>query len=140
MRTIITLLLFFPLFSQGQVAKDSITFICVGVHDLTDYTYTFYYDGRFESDITGHLGNDGITKGVYTISNDTIYVTPLVENLQTNKYYNRQNEKFLIDRDSCIIDLQMRYDFKKLKPGYNEMYISKQRLVNSSPIKKQKKK
>jgi hypothetical protein len=102
-----------------------------GNHSMTNYFYIFYTDGRFKSDITGHLGNEGETRGTYSISNDTIFIKPLPKDQQINKYYYQFNEKFIIDGDSCIIDLEMLYDYRKLKPGNNEMYNSKERLLKS---------
>lgn len=133
MRVIFTIFLFCPAIAFTQNVKDSVKFSFIGEHDMTQYLYIFYINGNFKSDITGHLGNEGETKGIYSVFNDTIFVTPLPENQQLNKYYDRSNEKFLIDGDSSIIDLSILYDYRKIKQGYNSIYSSNKRSLNILP-------
>lgn len=133
MRTLITILLFSPFVSFTQSPGDSIKFMFADNHSMTNYFYIFYADGRFKSDITGHLGNDGETRGTYSKFNDKIFIKPFPKEQQINKNYYQFNETFIIDGDSCIIDLETLYDYRKLNPGNNEMYDSKERVLKSIP-------
>jgi len=133
MRIIILAFISIPFCSFAQNAKDLARFIYSGQHDTNDYFYVFLKDGRFEGDILDSLNRDIKTKGTYIIFNDTIFITPLPKKLQVSKYYYQYPQKFLIDGDSYIIDLEILFDYCILKYGGNQMYKSRKRIL--SPIK-----
>lgn len=72
----------------------------------TLFEYTFYNEREFSIKTTGDFGNT-FTKGHYSITNDTIHT-------KTNKTTSNTiglEQIFLLDGDSCIIDLYSKYDF-----------------------------
>jgi len=135
MRILKLFFLFIPSVSFAQNSKDSIKYVYVGDRDLTSWMYIFYNNGTYVSDITGHLGNEGKTKGTYLISKDTIILKPLGKEQQSNPYYENEDQKFILDGNMYIIDLRSNYDFRKLHAGKNDFYVSKKRKLK--PVKKQ---
>ena len=82
----------------------------------TNWSYIFDGNGNFEYITAGHFGFTN-TKGKYEIKKDTVYLTAK----KTGKGTLDINERMLIERDSCIIDLDMRYDYCKSR---NSEYLN----------------
>lgn len=78
----------------------------------TDWTYTFNGRGNFEFITLGHFGNTK-TKGIYIIIGDTLYL----KGRPFRKGASGFERKMLIDKDSCIIDLDSRFDYCKSRNG-----------------------
>tara|TARA_R100001369_G_scaffold82952_1_gene114911 strand:- start:706 stop:1473 length:768 start_codon:yes stop_codon:yes gene_type:complete len=74
----------------------------------TNWSYIFDGNGHFEYVTTGHFGFTN-TKGKYEIKGDTVYLNAK----KTGKGTLDVKRRMLIDKDSCIIDLRMRYDYCK---------------------------
>ena len=74
----------------------------------TNWSYIFDGNGNFEYVTTGHFGFTN-TKGKYEIKGDTVYLNAK----KTGKGTLGVKRRMLIDKDSCIIDLRMRYDYCK---------------------------
>lgn len=86
----------------------------------TSWTFDFKSDGTYKRISAGHYGNTTIS-GAYRVSNDTIQLLTSFE-----KTHGTVNEKYLIDNDSLIIDLDLYYDYKLVTTGTN-FYNSKKR-------------
>ncbi len=74
----------------------------------TQWIYIFDGNGNFEYITTGHFAFTN-TKGKYEIKGDTVYLNAK----KTGKETLDVKRKMLIDKDSCIIDFRMRYDYCK---------------------------
>jgi hypothetical protein len=74
----------------------------------TKWVYIFDGNGGFEYIINGHFDNSD-TFGTYEIKGDTVSLKAN-KTIKGTRFIRR---RFLIDKDSCIIDLQMRYDYCK---------------------------
>ncbi|WP_179315189.1 hypothetical protein [Winogradskyella undariae] len=74
----------------------------------TNWSYIFDGNGNFEYVTAGHFGFTN-TKGKYEIKGDTVYLNAK----KTGKGTLDDKRRMLIDKDSCIIDLRMRYDYCK---------------------------
>ena len=81
-----------------------------GFWAMTNWSYEFDGKGNFEYVTAGHFGFTN-TKGKYEIKGDTIYLNAK----KTGKGTLDIKERMLIDKDSCIIDLRMRYDYCKTR-------------------------
>jgi hypothetical protein len=86
----------------------------------TSWTFDFNADGTYERVSAGHYGNTKVT-GNYIINNDTIQLLTGFKGT-----HGTVNEKYLIDKDSLIIDLELYYDYKLISTGTN-FYNSKKR-------------
>lgn len=86
----------------------------------TKWTFEFKKDGKYKRVSSGHYGNT-IVKGKYRINKDTIQILTGFENS-----HGTINEKYLIAKDSAIIDLNLYYDYK-LKTLNENFYNSKKR-------------
>ncbi len=86
----------------------------------TSWTFEFRTDGTYKRISSGHYGNTNVT-GKYKINKDTIQL--LTGFAGTHRTV---NEKYLIDNDSLIIDLELYYDYKLITIGTN-FYNSKKR-------------
>jgi len=84
------------------------------------WTFNFNSDGTYNRISSGHYGNTSVT-GNYNVYNDTIQLFTNYKNT-----IERVNEKFLIENDSLIIDLEILYDYKLITLGLN-YYNSKMR-------------
>ena len=128
MRILFSILFFAPTLCTAQKeAKDSILYVFYGDrNDLTSCDYTFYKNGKAICDETGHLAM-GYTIGSFVIKKDTVVITPLPADQQTDKYYYHFKRKFLIEGDSSLIDLEIFYDYRRALPGDNPFYVSHKR-------------
>ena len=118
MRILALLLILTPQFIRAQEAsKDSILYLFYGCrNDGTCCRYEFYNNGTVICDETGHLAV-GYTKGSFLVNKDTVFITPLPQDQQTDKYYYRFTRKFFLDGDSSLVDLEIYYDYRRAKPG-----------------------
>jgi hypothetical protein len=76
----------------------------------TVWSFEFSKDNTYKRTSDGHFGNTEVF-GKYKINRDTILLT---------SYENTDgtiSEKYLIDGDSCIIDINLKFDYCKTKPG-----------------------
>ncbi len=87
---------------------------------MTWFYYDFMPDKTVVCTVTGHY-KTGVDEGSYRVSGDTIYVHFVKSD---GKPYN-EDKVFLIDGDSCVIDLQTRYDYCKTGP----LFSSRERLI-----------
>lgn len=85
----------------------------------TSWTFEFKTDGTYKRISAGHYGNTTV-KGNYKVNKDTIQLLTGFKGT-----HGTINEKYLIDNDSLIIDLELNYDYKLTK-GSN-FYNSKKR-------------
>jgi hypothetical protein len=85
----------------------------------TSWTFEFKVDGTYKRISAGHYGSTTVN-GNYIINKDTIQLLTGFKGT-----HGTVNEKYLIDNDSLIIDLELNYDYKLTK-GTN-LYNSKKR-------------
>ena len=87
--------------SYGQLSEKKY----VSVWGDTWWEFEFTKDNKYKRTSSGHYGNT-VVKGRYTIKGDTIILSSGYKNTHgtVNKYY-------LIDGDSCIIDMNLKYDY-----------------------------
>ena len=86
----------------------------------TSWIFEFDKDGTYKRISSGHYGNTTI-EGNYKINKDTIQLLT-----GFSETHGTVNEKYLIDEDSLIIDLELYYDYK-LIPTESIFYNSKKR-------------
>jgi hypothetical protein len=72
----------------------------------TCWTFEFKSDGTYKRLSAGHYGNTTVS-GTYRVNNDTIQIVTGFD-----KTHGTLNEKYLIDKDSLIIDLTLNYVYK----------------------------
>ena len=84
----------------------------------TLWIVTLHEDNRFEYKIEGHIAKQTIT-GDFTTLSDT-----LILNSDNKKFTSEgfKDKKLLITGDSCLIDLEIGYDYCKSRP---DEWISK---------------
>lgn len=92
--------------SYSQTIQASYT----GCWAETIWKFEFAKDSTYKRTSSGHYGNT-IVSGKYKINSDTLILLGGYENTSgtVNKYY-------LIDGDSCIIDLKLLYDYCTTRP------------------------
>lgn len=97
--TILTFL-FLTMFSiaNGQTMEKKFQ----GWWSTTNWTFDFKLDGSYKRISTGHYGNTTVN-GTYRINKDTVYL--LTGDKGT---HGKVNEKYLLDGDSILIDLNLR--------------------------------
>lgn len=105
-----TLSLIFFLYSCfSSNNNDSFSGTYLGYWAETQWMFKFYNDNTFKRISEGHFGDTKVT-GNYKINSDTIEIFPRHE-----KSYGSINRFYIIDGDSCIIDIDLRYDYCKLE-------------------------
>lgn len=75
----------------------------------TWWEFRFLMNNTYIRTSSGHYGNT-VVNGEYKVSNDTIILVSGFKNT-----HGTVNEKYLIDGDSCIIDIDLKYDYCKTK-------------------------
>ncbi|TRZ42196.1 hypothetical protein [Robertkochia solimangrovi] len=101
---ILIILLTFSSLVFGQNLKGNYS----GYWASTNWSYIFDGNGNFEYVTAGHFGFTK-SKGKYEIKGDTVYLNAKKTGIGTLDVKRRM----LIEKDSCIIDLIMRYDYCK---------------------------
>lgn len=95
----------------------------------TSWTYDFYKNGTYRRVSEGHYGYTTVS-GKYIIERDTITLLTGYENT-----HGTVNEKYILDKDSFLIDFCLRYDYAPIeKQGEPLYYNSKTRLVKYPQI------
>jgi hypothetical protein len=91
----------------------------------TLWSYTFKLDNKYKFETSGHFGNT-ITKGLYKIIQDTIFLTafPQSQQVDPNTYFT--TDTLLIDNDNCLIN-HLGYEHIRLKHKNDRIYASKRR-------------
>lgn len=120
MKTLRNILTFLILTSFLKVNGQTIDRTYQGWWATTSWTFDFNADGTYKRISAGHYGYTTVM-GDYKINNDTIQLLT-----GFNKTHGTVNEKYLIDKDSLIIDLELYYDYKLLTTIPN-FYNSKKR-------------
>jgi len=90
-----------------------------GYWATTIWTFEFKSDGTYKRISGGHYGNTTVA-GNYKVNRDTIQLLTGFK-----ETHGTVNEKYLIDKDSLIIDLRLYYDYKL--PTGSRIYSSKKR-------------
>jgi hypothetical protein len=75
----------------------------------TYWEFHFNKDGTFKRNSMGHYGNTQV-KGNYKMNLDTIHIVSGFKNTDRTV-----NEYYLLDKDSFLVDLELRYDYKPQK-------------------------
>ncbi len=91
-----------------------------GFWATTHWQYQFWEDGNFLFKSLGHFGNT-YSYGIYTISNDTLTISTFDDwevdialvDTTIHDFLRFNHNQFIIDGDSCIIDMNIRYDYCK---------------------------
>ena len=109
LRNILTLLI---LTFSNIVIGQTFDRIYQGWWATTSWTFEFKSDGTYKRVSAGHYGNTTVA-GNYKINKDTIQLLTGFK-----ETHGTVNEKYLIDKDSLIIDLALNYDYK-LTTGSN---------------------
>ena len=120
--------------SFGQADTKIITGEYFGAWARSRFVYSFTKDNTFSFTTAGHIGNSK-TLGTFSISGDTIFLTPYPKEKQKGAY--STNQTLLIDGDSCIIELSVGYDYCKQTKKEKYIYNSKRRLISKSEAQKQ---
>ncbi len=94
-----------------------------GLWASTSWTYNFYKDGTYDRVSMGHYGNTTID-GNYKIKSDTII---LLNGFK--KTDGTVNETYILDKDSMLIDLNLRYDYAPISKQKQNFHSSQKRLV-----------
>lgn len=94
----------------------------------TSWTYDFYKDGTYKRVSFGHYGNTTVN-GKYKIEWDTITLLTSFKNTDGTV-----NETYILDKDSMLIDLYLRYDYAPVSKSGQNFYNSKIRLVKYPQI------
>lgn len=85
----------------------------------TDWKFEFHRDGTYKRTSDGHYGNT-VVEGRYTVKKDSIELTGYENSQGTiNRFY-------VLDKDSMLIDLSLRYDYL---PDTNLVYMSSVRNI-----------
>ena len=101
----------------------------VGGWAETIWMLEFYKDNTFKITSEGHFGNSTV-QGKYRIHSDTIEILSGFEDSDGTV-----NRSYLIDGDSCIIDIDLRYDYcreDKIQKQFTEMNGEKLELLHAS--------
>lgn len=94
----------------------------------TSWTFEFKSDGNYKRVSSGHYGNTTVT-GTYELLGDTVQFISGHENTSGTV-----NEFYLIEGDSIIIDLNLKYDYKVVSPNNSNFYNSQIRKVKYPQI------
>ena len=76
----------------------------------TKWSFEFFKDFTYKRTSFGHYGNT-VVKGKYSIKGDTLMILSGQQNT-----HGTVNDKYLIDGDSCIIDIDNKHDYCKNRP------------------------
>lgn len=98
------LLLLIPINVSAQTFENTF----VGEWGDTYWTFSFHQDGTYKRTSWGHYGNTTV-EGSYITQADTVHLLSGFEN--TN---GTVNEKYLLDKDSMLIDVDLRYDYSPI--------------------------
>lgn len=90
-----------------------------GYWGSTNWEFEFRRDGTYKRTSTGHYGNTTV-EGKYTVRKDSVELTGYENTGGTI------NRLYLLDKDSMLIDLTLRYDYR---PNSNHIYMSTVRNV-----------
>jgi len=136
MRFLFSIFLFIATPCFAQVDTKNITGKYFGAWARSRFTYSFAKDKTFSLITAGHFGNTK-TVGTFSISGDTIYLTPYPKEKQKDKYALNSNQILLIDGDSCIIELSVGYDYCKQSRKEKYFHSSNRRFLPKSEVRKQ---
>lgn len=125
MKQQLTIALILPLLAFGQ-KKKSVSGVYMGWWGDTQWIYHFDNNNTFLFDISGHF-DVSKTLGSYYISGDTLFLKSFPKEFQPDSNFNNINKQLLLDGDSCIVDLQLHYDY--CKPKSEEIYMSRTRTI-----------
>jgi|GEM_PF-915956 len=114
------LVLSFIIISSNFSFSQSIEESFFGSWAQTNWTFEFKNDNTYKTISSGHFGSSN-TEGKYQMNGDTIYLITGSE-----KISGIPNPKYLLTRDSFLVDLQLFYDYKMITKK-NEHYFSKKR-------------
>jgi hypothetical protein len=116
----------------GQVQQHILAGSYHGSWARTVWSYTFNSDNTYQYETNGHFGNT-YTTGKFEILNDTVFLSPYPKEQQRNELYYHHKDTLLIDGDSCLIQISLRYDYCKRKK-------SDRFIIHSSKIRAEAKK
>jgi hypothetical protein len=89
----------------------------------TNWIFEFRANGTYTRTSSGHYGNT-IVNGTYQINSDTVRLLT-----GFNETHGTVNEKYLVDNDTLLIDLNLRYDYLQTSVPSQSFYSSKVREV-----------
>lgn len=93
----------------------------------TTWEYHFKKDQSFSFKSNGHFGNTN-SYGNYSIKDDTLILNSVHSDIGSQEgFYNFNNDKFLIEGDSCVISLGTGYDYCKT-------HIQETKIENSEDV------
>lgn len=108
-------LLILSLFSCEAESSRNITGEYLGFWATTFWTINLLDSNRFEFTSGGHFGNTH-TEGTYLVKGDTLFLD-LNDSSAIAKW--TDHETFLITKDSCLIDVETKYDYCKCRSAYH---------------------
>jgi len=103
--------------ARAQAMEKSFT----GWWAMTSWTFQFHGDGTYERKSKGHYGQT-LVSGTYMLKGDTLTMLSGFEN--TN---GTVNKTYLLDKDSMLIDLNLKYDYTPADSKGASIYSSKKR-------------
>lgn len=89
----------------------------------TSWTFDFKENGTYKRTSYGHYGNK-VVKGKYKIIGDTIMLLTGYKNT-----HGTINHTYILDKDSILIDLDLRFDYAPISNEESNFYNSKIRKV-----------
>lgn len=99
-----------------------------GCWATTSWTFEFESEGIYQRVSYGYYGNTTV-KGTYKLIGDTIQLISGYENT-----HGTVNEFYLMEGDSLIIDLGLRYDYKAISNKNSNFYKSQRRNLKYPQI------
>lgn len=124
-------------------ADRKLTGYYAGYWARTSWEYKFYDNNTFWFKSSGHFGNT-LSSGHYSINQDTLMLTSvLTDTIKKEVFYKFSEDKFLIEGDSCIVNLQTGYDYCKTQAQVDKniwtIRASRQRLKKEDTVFVEKK-
>ncbi|MBI3235254.1 MAG: hypothetical protein HYZ42_14665 [Bacteroidetes bacterium] len=94
----------------------------------TRWVFEFHKDGTYQRKSFGHFGNTTI-KGKYIIKGDSIYLLKRFHIIS-----GIVNEIYLLDKDSMLIELDLRYDYAPVSKSGDNSHYSQIRFIKYPQI------
>jgi len=123
--------LFFLLIGcQAEKGNDTFSGEFKGYWAETSWQYKFYNNNKFDFKSEGHYGFIE-SNGIYEKKEDSLFLTQIDSSLNKHGVV---NSLYLIDGDSCIIDVKLKYDYCKTRE-WSEMRLIKYPQIKTSDSK-----
>ena len=92
----------------------------------TRWIYEFNLNDTYTFRTLGHFGNS-TTKGFYTITKDTIFLTAFPKEKQNNPDFYFASDALILENDTCLINLSTGHEHLLMKNKNDTIYSSRRR-------------